>query len=359
MFLLLLIEHAFRVLHPASILFILLALLTLLTPLAALVLEMARHLFGTPQRHSIRWTALTTVPFGLCALWGGYAYVCYSRRDVPNNLSMKLMVLAASSVTEARAVYLMPHRLETQRLIMFYDDRVIDPSGDAEAMEQHLARMEELTGLRLRTKIFYIRGPIFDERYVSFLGLAFGTPHSPPPYVDLHELAHATINQSETNDSDPPTLLTEGWAESRSVSKRDLAQRALQERQNVSQWGLSLAGMSAEDREDFRRTLIDPEHFLHLADLAAAHGGVIPSWFDELTTPRWYHHDAGVIYPVGGAFTNYLIAHYGAGKFIQLYFAVRPGRFDEACQRILGTDAATLERDFWIEQERLVKAPPH
>ena len=141
-------------------------------------------------------------PSGAVPAWGEYAYRRNRERAVPKNLPMQLIVVAAASVIEARLEYLSPHRIETERLVMFYDDRVKDPRRDADAMDRHVARMEELTGLRLRTKISYVRGPLFDDRHMSFLGLAFGSSESPPGYVDLHELAHAMIGQTQ------PTKLT-------------------------------------------------------------------------------------------------------------------------------------------------------
>jgi len=358
MFLLLLIEHALRVLHPASILFLSLATLTLGAPLVAVFLGVRRWFSGDRRARSRWWTAVAIGPLGLCAAWGAYAYQRNRQRDVPKNLPMQLIVVAAASVIEARLEFLSPHRIETERLVMFYDDRVKDPWRDADAMDRHIARMEALTGLRLRTRIFYVRGPLFDDRHMSFLGLAFGSSESPPGYVDMHELAHATIGQSATNDCDPPTLLTEGWAESQSHPRAALAAHALEQRDMVSRFARSWAGMSPEEQKDYRRTLADPDSFLHFVELATTHGGALPSWIDELTSSRWYHQDSGPVYSIGGALTDYLIRRYGAGRFVQLYFAARPGSFDRDCLHIFGVDVKSMESDFWQEQERLIAPPP-
>jgi len=270
---------------------------------------------------------------------------------------MQLIVLAAASVAEAHAKYLSPHRIETAHLVMFYDDRIKDPENDARDMDRHVAQMEQLTGLRLRTKIYYIRSSFYDDRHFSFLGLAFGSSQSPPSYVDLHELAHATIGQSATTDSDPPTLLAEGWAESQSNSPRVLAARALEQRDLIARFARSHADMSGQERDEYRAKLVDPDHFMRLAELAAANHGTVPSWLDELTSRRWYHHDAGTVYPIGGAFTTYLIRRFGAAKFVQLYFASRPGQFNHQCADILGQGLPSIESDFWREQERLAISP--
>jgi len=357
MFLLLIVEHALKVLHPLGVLFILLMSATLATPFVASFVGMRR--WNRDRRWcDLVWTLAAFAPLCLCGVWGGYAYVCNNRRDVPRNLPTKLMVLAAASVLEAREVYLSRYRIETPRPVMFYDASVTQPQADAEAMDRHVARMEELTGLKLRNKIFYTRGPIYDDRHVSFLGLAFGSSQSPTGYLDLHELAHATIGQHETAGSDPPTLLTEGWAESQSNKPEILAARAIEQRNIVSQWARSLVSASAEEQADVRARLMDPDHFLHLVELAAAHDGTVPSWIGELTGPHWYHHDAGAVYPIGGAFSSYLIRRYGAGKFVHLYFAVRPGNINQQCKREFEVDLQSIEADFWREQEKLVSPRP-
>ncbi|HXE55652.1 MAG TPA: hypothetical protein VN541_21690, partial [Tepidisphaeraceae bacterium] len=232
MFLLLWLEFRLRVLHPASLLFITLLLLTLLAPLVSAGLHLWRRIRRRAGR--IGWTLVSFVPLALCAIWGAYAYDRGNRRVIPHNLPMKLINVAAASVEEAHLVYLYPHRIETPRLVMFYRDGLPDPQADAAAMDQHVARMEQLTDLRLRSKIFYVRGPLFDDRHVAFLGLAYGSGQGRAEYVDLHELAHAVIGQHAQIDSDPPTLLSEGWAESQSVSAESLAHRALSQRRYIA-----------------------------------------------------------------------------------------------------------------------------
>lgn len=114
--------------------------------------------------------------------------------------------------------------------------------------------------------------------------------------------------------------------------------------------------MTEAQRQELRQTLIDPEGTERLLRIASQHGGNVPSWLDELTSDVWYHHDAGPVYPVGGAFTEYLLRTYGAGRFVQLYFACRPGTFALECQRILGSDLPTLETQFWQDVERIARS---
>lgn len=351
--LLLAIEHRLRVIHPASLLFLMLLVLVFAVGIGAFGGIFWRLVRGRWRNASLQWRFAALVPAILWAAWGSYAYDHFSRREIPRNLPMRLIEIAGASVMEARVAYLWPHRLETERLVMFYGNDVADPRGDAAAMDLHIARMEALTGLRLRSKIFYVRGPIFSGRHVSFRGLAFGNADSPARYVDRHELAHAVIGQHEQPDPDPPTLLSEGWAESQLITAADLANSALRERQMIAQWSASWKRMTNAQRDEFRKTLIDPEGFERLLKLPSSDGHV-DGWLRELTNSRWYHHDNGAVYVIGGAFVDHLLRRYGAGRFVQLYFACRLGTFDRECSRILGADLDTLEKHFWDDEQRLV-----
>lgn len=345
-------EHYLRVIHPASLLLLLLLLVIASLGITALVGMFWELVRGRWRDTSMGWRFAAIIPSIFWAAWGGYSYDRFSRREIPRNLPMRLIEMAGASVMEARVVYLWPHRLETQRLIMFYGADISDPRRDAAAMDQHVARMEEMTGLHLRSKIFYVRGPIFSERHVAFRGLAFGSSQSPAGYVDFHELAHAVIGQHERPDSDPPTLLSEGWAESQSNASVDLASAALRQRRTISDWSARWLRMTSPEREDFRKTLVDPDGFERLLNLASSDGQV-HSWIGELTSPRWYHHDNGAVYVIGGAFADHVLRQYGAGRFVQLYFACRPGNFDGECARILGAGLDTVEDRFWRDEQRI------
>ena len=71
-----------------------------------------------------------------------------------------------------------------------------------------------------------------------------------------------------------------------------------------------------------------------------------------MSDPFWYYHDLGAVYAFGGAFSDFVIRKFGAPKFVALYLACRPGEFEDVCQRVLGVDVDTLEREFWADVER-------
>jgi hypothetical protein len=71
-----------------------------------------------------------------------------------------------------------------------------------------------------------------------------------------------------------------------------------------------------------------------------------------LHSRRLWHRVGGPVYSVGGAFAEFVIRDYGINRFVDLYFACRPGRFDDACRAHLGVELEDLETRFWAEMER-------
>jgi hypothetical protein len=213
---------------------------------------------------------------------------------------------------------------------MYYDDQVTDPQKDIEAMDRHVAVLEAATGKPLRARIHWVRGEVFGRRQMAILGLALGSSHSPADWdtadhpfrlsVDRHELAHGVIHQLQPADADPPTLLIEGWAEAHS-------------------------GLIPEKQAEFA---------LHSRSLWRERTGVGPSasYLRELTGEAWYRRVDGPVYSVGAPFAGYVLKKYGTERFLRLYFACRPGRFEDACVAELGIAFDALESEFWAEVER-------
>jgi hypothetical protein len=81
--------------------------------------------------------------------------------------------------------------------------------------------------------------------------------------------------------------------------------------------------------------------------------GPADSYLRELTGEAWYRRVDGAVYSVGGAFAEFVLRKYGSERFLELYFACRPGSFEEACLAQLGVELDALEPAFWAEVERL------
>ena len=260
------------------------------------------------------------VPLGLWAGIGFYAWGQWRSRVIPNTLSMNLAKMAGASLMRLEAELDYPDRLETGRLIMFYD-RLRDPGQDAGAMDQFLADLERKFGRPLRAKVFWVRGPSARLGFgsLSVHGLALGSREGHPDGLglDRHELAHAALDQFRTPDADPPFLLHEGWADSQGrTGSAELAREALEAKSATP--SISVRG---------------------------------------LIGPDWYHRDDGAVYSFGGAFVDFLIRRRGVGPFVQLYNDCRPGTVEATFRDIYGTGLDTLEALFWEDVDRLGRKP--
>src|SRR5262249_41173819 len=155
----------------------------------------------------------------------------------------------------------------------------------------------------------WVRGEVLGRGRMAIRGLALGSSHSPADWdtadhpfglsEDRHELAHGVVHQLQPPDADPPILLIEGWAEAH-------------------------AAMTSRKRAELA---------LHSRALWRERTGAGPtaSYLRELTGVAWYHRIDGPMYNVGGAFAEFLLRKYGAERFLRLYFACRPGRFEAEC----------------------------
>jgi hypothetical protein len=325
-------QHRAGVLHPAAVLFAALLAVTVSAALVGTADGLWRTVRGPRRRAAAAWGLVCFLPL---ALWAGLASytlrLAAAGRAFPKNIVSDVAGMAVASLMEGWAHLAYPHRLESRRLVMFYDDRVTRPHRDLEAMDRHVAGLEAATGRPLRAKIHWVRGELFGRRQMAIRGLALGSSQSPDDWetadhpiglsVDRHELAHSVVHQLQPPDADPPTLLIEGWAEAH-------------------------AGLTTRKRAELAK---------HSRGLWRARRGAGPadSYLRELTGALWYHRVDGPVYSVGGAFAEFVLREYGAGRFLRLYFASRPGRFEEACLAELGVDFGALESAFWAEVERL------
>lgn len=348
--------HSARVLHPPSLLFIFLVALTFLSALAALGIGLWRLLRGPKRLGAAAWLLVAILPVLGWAALARYAYRNGREGEVPRDPAMILMMRAGHSLMEAQATYLYAHRLESQRLVMLYPDGLTDPEGDLRAMDRHVADMEVRTGLPLRAKIYWARGSLLGQRGLCCFGIALGSDESPASELDRHELAHALLNQHYTTATEPPTLLSEGWANSQQSQARDDTDLAF------GAWSLRkhLADLAKSPESEWKRGLAryaDEEGMVRLLRNLHGPGTKGGSYLRELTDSYWYHRDKGAIYEIGGAFVNFLLRKYDRERFVKFYFACRPGTFEAECQNVFGISPDELEKEFWEDAERLVSIP--
>ena len=318
------IQFQLSVLRPYAITFTLLLIVTVLSSLAVLLRGLVRIARGPSRTRAVGYTLIGITPV-VC--WGTLAWCgleTWKRREVPRNIPFTLLRWLGFSLMEVQAPFSYPRRLETSRLVMFYDERVTDPEGDIKSMDEHVARMEQETGLKLREKIHWVRGGLLGQGALCINGLALGSSQSPASWLDRHELAHAIIYQHNIPDTEPPTLLSEGWA------------------------------VSQEDRSSLADVALDMRRPKGEVGVHKKWKGCEGSCLRELTGPDWYHQDSGPVYSIGGAFTEFLLKKHGTKKFLDLYFACRPGTFEKEIERVYGVGLDALEMEFWKDAEKSV-----
>jgi len=313
MFALLSGQYHYQVLHPHYLPFI--VLITLMTVGAAIALDSGLwYVIRDRQRMSaLAWMVLALIPWLFFGFVGLYAMIEWEDRRVPNNLPMNLAKVMGVTLMRLEASIEYPNRQETERLVMFYD-RLVHPTEDADAMDQHLAAMEAMLGGTLRAKVFWIRGPLpkLGLSGLSTNGISLGSDTSPADWksyvgLDRHELAHAALDQFRSPGADPPCVLEEGWAQSRcGDTPAALSRNALALRSENPEIGLR-----------------------------------------ELLGPFWYHRDRGPVYSFGGALVDFLIRKHGMNKFLRLYNECRPESFEAVIRDVFAMDIDALEAEFW------------
>jgi hypothetical protein len=318
---LLLAQERIGVVHLAGWPFVLLLALTALAALLGVGWGAAR--FRRAGRRGSWWAIAALTP---ALLWLGLALRALTGGAPDETLPMRGLMLAFASVLEALAPVASPQQVRTQRLVMFHDG-VATPERDATEMDDHVARLEELTGRPLRSPIHWVRGPLAGRQRMAVRGVALGSRESPRDWktadhefgvsVDRHELAHAVMHRMMPRGSDPPTLLIEGWAEAHSgLSSRQLAEWALLSR----------------------------EAWLRRSGVEEAEAG---SYLADLVQSDNYRRIHGPVYSLGGAFAGHLIRTHGVEAFLRLYFGCRPRRTAEAVRASLGEELSEVERRFW------------
>jgi len=267
----------------------------------------------------LAWAIAGFLPVVLFAAPCGYAAYQAKYPVEPDNLFFKFAVGVAASTMEGAVAVAYPRRLETERLVMFYD-QLETPQRDAELMDRYVAQLEKTLGQPLRGRVYWVRGPLLGRRSTALPGFALGTAASPDWEAELgndldrHELAHAVLYQHLGPDADLPMFLDEGWAESQAYAESTSAAEHY--------IGLTLALSGQRKIED------------------------LPP-LRKLASPEWYHNHVRrkhVHHRLGAPLVAYLVREYGGERFLELCNACREKSFDGDCRRVLGMGMDELER---------------
>jgi len=277
---------------------------------AVLTVGLFRAVVGPRRRAMPGWALVGFTPVILTALLVGDMFFEQSRKNLPNTQVHKIGRMAAVTLLKGHAQLRYPHRLETARLIMYYDDRVTEPASDVAAMDAHLARLEGVLGRRQHSRIHWVRGRALGMHAMSIHSVALASEVSPAGWFDRHELAHSFMYQFSDPGSEPPMLLLEGWA------------------------------MAVDDH---------PEP-LKMAALACR--GPAKSCLANILSPEDYHRGKHEAYFVGGALVDYLLRRHGPEPFLDFYNSCRPASYKTDFERAYGVNFLDMENAFWQEMER-------
>lgn len=306
---------------PLCLLFAAIAASTVL----ALACCLRRTITGPRRVHAAALAAVIVLPAAFWGSVGSAAKKNWERRWVPNTFAMRMAKVMGATLMRAEADLRYRHRLETDRLVMYYDD-LDHPDEDLAIMDQHVARLEGLLGGRIERKAYWIRGGLLGNGFCSLHGLSLGSGKMLGDMNDLsrgggrgdrHELAHAALDWFRLPGSDPPCVLHEGWA---------MAQ--------CGDAALELAEAAAKSRRD------NPSVGVR-----------------ELFGADWYHRDTGPVYSIGGAFVDFMIRTRGAASFRRLYTECQPNTVDVKCREIFAITLDDLEAKFWEDVQQTLRDP--
>lgn len=305
------------VMHPRCFALVSLLLVQIAGAAVAVCLGLWQTVRGPCRLAALDWALVGVIPVMLWVAQTSYVFGSVNvHGTLPMNVTTRTGLVAGAALADAEARVRFPRRLSSQHVVMIYDE-LADPAGDLAAMERHVTEMERVLGRPSRIKVHWVRGMLLGMGPRGFQGMATGLADEGPTEVDRHEVAHAFISQFVPADAEPPTVLSEGWAQSHQGDPTErMARRA---------W-------------------------------MAQSEGELPT-LRELVGPKWYflmRHDA---YVYGAALVDYLLREHGAEEFLELYTTCRQETFAADCDRTLGVGLDELEERFWADVAEIASRP--
>ena len=284
------------------------------------------HMIRGPRRTAaLAWMLLGMAPVCLWATHLSYGVWYAQGRQLDPNLLIRMSRPMFLALADAATRVLYRQRTEGRYVVMIHNGIMNSPQEDVSTMDRHLERMQSLLGRKMKSKVYWVRGPLLGVTGRGGGGWALGSSdtaeHEPGklPYVDVHEAAHAIIETLDHADycvpldRDVPAILSEGWAETQSGHPETfLVQRAWNQRR--------------------RRLTLS---------------------LGELTSEDWYRRHLQPAYDQGSPLVEYMLQEFGPEKFFELYITCRRKTFETDCQRVLGVTLEELDRAFWnyVEQQ--------
>jgi len=272
-----------------------------------------------------RLRALTCLLIGLAPLLffaGHFLYglkVGYSR-DIPLDLPLKMLVPFGESFFDLLTRFLYPVRTGGETVVMIAEPMPGAP-GQVAAMDRHIKAVRaRLGGVATNRRVHWVRGSLMGIGGHAIYGMCMGSRPGEQPadaegltWLDRHEIAHCVLSSFMPTSIEPPSVLTEGWAQAnQGDDEQAVAVRALESRQQ---------------------------------------GQSIP--LRELTGPVWYNRHHWPAYFQGAALVNHILRKHGPEKFLELFRTCGRTTFAGDCQRVLGVSLDELDGAYWADVEQL------
>jgi hypothetical protein len=245
--------------------------------------------------------------------------VGYSR-EIRLDLPLKMLVPFGESFFDLLTRFLYPVRTGGETVVMIAQPMSGAP-GQVAAMDRHIKALRaRLGGIETTRRVHWVRGSLMGIGGHAIYGMCLGSRPDEQlsdveglTWLDRHEVAHCVLSSFMPTSIDPPSVLSEGWAQAnQGDDQKAVAVRA---------W---------ESREQ---------------------GESIP--LGKLTGPVWYNRHDGPAYFQGAALVNHILRKHGPQKFLDLFRTCRPATFADDCRRVLGISLDELDAAYWADVKQL------
>ncbi len=195
--------------------------LVLIAGLALIIASSWRIVRGPDRRRALACRLIGTAPLWFLAGSFLYGLALGSGRKVPLTHAVKMLAPLAESVMDLEARFRYQQRTAGEKVVM-----ISEPMPEAEAraqvaaMDRHIRALEARLGRPTAGTVHWARGPLLGIENRAIFGLCMGSRPGEAradaeglAEVDRHEVAHCVLTSHCKAWFDPPSVLTEGWAE--------------------------------------------------------------------------------------------------------------------------------------------------
>ena len=272
-----------------------------------------------------RSQALASLLLGTAPLWFLVGHVLLAMRPgfdrhVPPGWPSKILFPLARPLADLEARWFYPERTPGKWVTMV-GARAKDARAQVAAMDRHVDALLARLDQPATWPIVWYRGSLLGLKVCAIYDMALGSEvgRFPPGAdglvnMDRHEVAHCVITRNYTARSDPPTVLTEGWAQAnQGMPPEEVAQTA---------WDDHTSGRSFTLR--------------------------------QLVALDWYWYSGSAAYHQGAPLVNYLLRVYGPGRFVKLFATCQQATFEADLRANLGVGIDELDAAYRADIEEIV-----